>query len=52
VLCTLLHLHGHIGVVFEVPAQPHRWEVAPAELLNEEVTVLEDLSHVDWVVST
>ena len=49
-LCTLLHLDGHIAAKFEILRQPHCREVAPAELLNNYISVQKNLAHVNRVV--
>ena len=51
-LCTLLHLYCHIAVVLEVLGQPDSREVAPTELLNDDVAIEQDFSDVDRMVAT
>lgn len=49
---ALLNFDGHIGVVFEVLAQPHCGEMAPAQLLDDDVAVDEDFADVHGMIAT
>ena len=51
VLGTLLHLDGHIRVELKILGEPDCAEVAPAELLNNDIPVEQDFTHVNWVVA-
>ena len=52
VLCALLHLNGHIGVEFEVLGQPYCREMAPSQLLNDDIAIKQDLANMYGMVST
>lgn len=49
-LSTLLNLDGDVAIVLEVLGEPDGREVAPAELLNDDVAIEKDLADMDWVV--
>ena len=50
-LGALLDLHCDVVVVLEVLGQPHSREVAPAELLNDHVSLEENFAHMHRVVA-
>lgn len=47
----LHYLHRSVVAVFEVLRQPHRREVPPAQLLDEDVAVDQHFAHVAGVVA-
>lgn len=49
---TLLNFDGNVGVEFEVLAEPHGGEVAPAQLLNDHVAVDEYFADVDGMIAS
>jgi|Laugresu1bdmlbdd_1035124.scaffolds.fasta_scaffold10376_1 hypothetical protein len=51
-LSALLHFHCYIAIVLEVLSQPDCGEMAPAELLNDNVSVDEDFTHMHRMIST
>jgi len=51
--CALLDLQGHVGIlVLHVLGQPHRGELAPAELLHDDVSIDEYLAQVHRMIAT
>jgi hypothetical protein len=52
VWATLLNFDGDVGVEFEVLAEPHGREVAPAQLLNDHVAVDEYFADVDGMIAS
>jgi hypothetical protein len=52
VLGTFLHLNGHIRVEFKIFGKPDCAEMPPTELLNNDIPVEQDFTHVNWVVSS
>jgi len=52
VLGTLLDFQGNVRVVLEILSEPNSREVAPAELLDDDIAVHQDLADVDRVVAS
>ena len=50
--CTFLNFKSNKRVVKSVSGQPHRAEVAPAKLLNYDISATNDLTNMHWVVPT
>jgi hypothetical protein len=49
--CTFLDFNGDIGVVHEILGQPDSAEMAPSELMLNNVSVYQDLANKYWVVA-
>lgn len=48
---TLLNFQRHIGIVLEILGQPHCREVTPSQLLNDDISLEEDLANMDGMVA-
>ena len=51
-LGTFLDLDGDVAAVLEVLGQPHGGEVAPAQLPDHVVSVVEEVTNLDRVVAS
>lgn len=51
VLRTLLYFESNIAVVSKIFCEPNSRKMAPSEFLNNYVSVKQNLSDMDWVVS-
>mmetsp|Transcript_26483 Transcript_26483/g.35418 ORF Transcript_26483/g.35418 Transcript_26483/m.35418 type:complete len:204 (-) Transcript_26483:296-907(-) len=47
-----LNFHCHVSVVLDVLREPHSGEVAPAELLNDQVAIDEHLAYMHRVIAS
>ena len=51
VLRTLLHFECHIAVVSQIFCQPNSRKMTPTEFLNNNISVKQNFSNMDWVVA-
>ena len=51
VLSTFLHFDGDIAIVLQVLCEPNCGKVTPAKLLNDDVSVHQNLTHMDWMIA-
>lgn len=52
VLRAFLDLDGDVAIILKVLREPYRREVAPAQLLNNDIPVQKDLAHVYRVIAS
>lgn len=52
VRAAFLNLHGHISFVLEILAKPDSGEVAPSQLLNDDVAIGQNFSNMNWMVAS
>lgn len=50
VLRTLLDFDRNVAVIFEIFRKPDSREMAPAQLLDDNVSVDENLAYMNWMV--
>ena len=51
-LRTFLHFDGDVAVVFEILCQPDCREMAPAKLLDDDVAIKKNLTHMYGMVAS
>lgn len=51
VLRTLLHFECHIAVVSQIFCQPNSRKMTPTEFLNNNISVKQNFSNMDWVIA-
>lgn len=52
VLSTLLNFQSNVAVVFKIFSQPDRWKMAPAKFLNYNVSIEQNFTNMNWMVSS
>jgi len=51
-LGTLLNLNSHVRVPLKIFCQPDRAKVTPTQLLNDHVSIKQNFTNVNWMVSS
>lgn len=52
VLGTFLNFQGNVAIEFKILSKPNSREMSPSKFLNDNVSIKQYLSYVDWVITT
>lgn len=52
VLSTFLYFQGNVAIEFQILCKPNSREMSPSKFLNDNVSVKQYLTNVDWMITT